>query len=52
VYAILSIAGLATVLEIGLAFWVGKRLARRARDSEANASERLLNSLAKKPFKV
>jgi len=51
VYAILSRAGLAVLLEVGLAIWVGKRLAQVARHYQDAGSERALNSLAKKPSK-
>jgi hypothetical protein len=51
VYEILSIAGLAILLEVGLAIWVGKRLAQLARCSEEAASERVLKSLANKSSK-
>jgi hypothetical protein len=49
VYEILSIVGLAVVLEVGLAIWVGNRLAEIARPPEEAASEPVLDFLAKKP---
>ena len=50
-YEILSRAGLAILLEVGLAIWVGKRLAQVAGHYEEAGSERALDSLAKKPSK-
>ena len=50
-YEILSTAGLAILLDVGLAIWVGKRLAQVARHYQDAGSERALNSLAKKPSK-
>jgi hypothetical protein len=46
-YEILAIVGLAILLEVGLAIWVGKMLAQVARRSEEAGSERALDSLAK-----
>ena len=51
VYEILSRVGLAVLLEVGLAIWVGKRLAQVARHYQDAGSERALDSLAKKPSK-
>jgi hypothetical protein len=47
VYEILAIVGLTILLDVGLAFWVGKKLDQAARRAEEAGSERALDSSAK-----
>jgi hypothetical protein len=51
VYEIVSIAGLAIVLEVGLAIWVGNRLAQLTRRSEEPGCDRVVDSPVEKPSK-